>query len=128
MNKPTTNPPIKTFEDACKALSISETLPDVSNIPEEFSKSIIAFYKLCIIAKALNGEWIPDLLNSNQIKFYTYFYLDNGGVAGFAYRSSNIGLGLTYSHFVSRLCVKDRETAIFFGEQFEAIWKDYILG
>ena len=49
---------IKSFEDACKHLRLNPNdLPVVDMLPEKDRKSIIAFYKLTIIIRALNEGW-----------------------------------------------------------------------
>src|ERR1035437_5555493 len=71
---------IKTFEDACKKLGVDPSkLPDVSGILEEFAKPIIAAYKLMIIYKAINNGWKPNWSNSDQYKYYPWFYVLSSG-------------------------------------------------
>ena len=79
---------IKTFEGACKALGIENTLPDVSAMPEKHQKALIAHYKLVIIVEALNEGWIPDWNNWDEYKYYPWFSVDanekNGSGFGFS--------------------------------------------
>ena len=57
-----------------------------------------------------------------------------GGAAG---NGANCGLASAYSRYVwsysyayigSRLAVKSSEIAIYFGEQFKELWKDFLIG
>ena len=56
---------------------------------------------------------------------------------GFADHGANCGLASAYSPNVwsgssavlgSRLAVKSSEIAIYFGEQFKELWKDFLIG
>lgn len=110
---------IKTFKQACKALGIPDTLPDVSALPKDQQKAITAHYQLIIIAQALNGGWKPDWNDSNQWKYYPYFDMRNGfsfGNVGHHYRLSVVG---------SRLCFETEEMAEYAGTQFLKLYKDY---
>lgn len=116
---------IKSFEDACKKEGIDpEKLPDVSMIPEEFSKPIIAAYKLMVIYKAINNGWRPDWGNDDQYKYYPWFgVLSSGfgfGVSGYGYGYAGTGVG-------SRLCTDSREKALYIAGQFEQEYKEYFL-
>ena len=116
---------IKTFEDACKKLGIDTTkLPDVSMIPAEFSKPIIAAYKLMIAYKAINDGWVPDWNNYSQYKYYPWFRVLSSGFgfshAGYGYANSGTAVG-------SRLCTNTAVKALFIGKYFESEYKDYFL-
>ena len=121
---------IKSFSDACKALGISEeNLPEVSMLPEKHQKSITAFYKLMIIIEAINNGWTPDWSNVNQWKYYAWFEVKatKKNPSGSGFSSS----GYFYSRYSttvgSRLCVDSSEKAMYLGEQFADLYKDYLL-
>ena len=116
---------IKTFEDACKKLELDPTkLPETSGILAEFAKPIIAAYKLMIIYKAINDGWKPDWSNSEQYKYYPYFWVLS---SGFGFSDSDFSFGHTYTSVGSRLCTDTSQKAIYIGEQFAAEYKDYFL-
>jgi hypothetical protein len=116
---------IKSFEDACKKENIDPTiLPDVSMIPEEFRKPIIAAYKLLVVYKAINDEWIPDWNNHAQYKYYPWFGVLS---SGFGFSDSVCDFASTYSHVGSRLCTDTAEKAMYIAEQFETEYKEYFL-
>jgi hypothetical protein len=116
---------IKTFEDACERLNIDPaSLPDVSMIPEEFRKPIIAVYKLMIIFKAINNGWVANYGDSNQWKYYPWFYVVSSGV-GFS--GSGCDYADTHATVGSRLCTDSREKALYIAKQFEAEYRDFIL-
>lgn len=121
---------IKSFSDACKALGLSEDkLPEVSMLPEKHQKSIIAFYKLVTIIEAINNGWTPDWSDDDQWKYYAWFGVEadesNRSGSGFSYSDFNISD--TYTFVGSRLCVDSREKALYLGEQFADLYKDYLL-
>jgi hypothetical protein len=116
---------IKTFEDACKKLGLDPTkLPDVSGIPEEFAKPIIAAYKLLIIYKAINNGWVPNWGNMNQYKYYPWFRVLS---SGFGFSPTYYDYDFTRTAVGSRLCADTSEKALYIGKQFEAEYKDYFL-
>ena len=116
---------IKTFEDACKKLNLDPTkLPDVSGIPEEFTKPIIAAYKLYVIYKAINNGWVPDWSNWDQYKYYPWFKVLS---SGFGFSHSLYIYANTVTTVGSRLCTDTSEKAEYIGKQFEALYQEYLL-
>jgi hypothetical protein len=119
---------VKTFEDACKVLGINpENLPVVEHLPEKDRKSIVAFYRLTIITRTLNEDWEPDFWDFQQLKYWNWFYIDNGAAAGFAYATASIAASITYAYFGSLLCFKSRELATFACENFRDIYFEYLF-
>lgn len=113
---------IKTFEDACKALSIDAScVPDFSVFPEAHREAMTAHAKLIIIAWALNGNWTPDWDNDDEYKYYPYFNMENGFVFG-GVNDSN-----TDACAGSRLCFRSREIAEYAGTQFQDLYKAYFV-
>jgi hypothetical protein len=123
------NTEIKTFEDACKHLGITNDTPNVSILPEQHQKAITAHYKLVIIAQALNDGWEPDWNNYSEYKYYPWFDLEIYGDAvpgsGFSYRGCVCGR--THSRVGSRLCYKSSDLAEYAGKQFLDLYKDYFV-
>lgn len=118
---------IKSFEDACKHLGLNPNdLPVVDMLPEKDRKSIIAFYKLTIIIRALNEGWEPDWSNWDEWKYYNWFYVEKGEdqrSSGFrcnaaVYASAGTGTS-------SRLCCGTPDDAEYIGKQFEDLCNDY---
>ncbi|MDX9703908.1 MAG: hypothetical protein RBU23_12830 [Candidatus Auribacterota bacterium] len=116
---------IKTFEDACTRLGINPSnLPDVSMIPDDIKKHVIAYYKLLVIYKAINNGWKPDWSDWNQYKYYHWFEVLS---SGFGFSHSYYSCGLTVTAVGSRLCTDTSEKATYIAKQFEAEYKDYLL-
>jgi hypothetical protein len=116
---------IKTFEDACKHLAIDQAgLPDMSNVPEEFRKPLIAGYKLMIVYKAINNGWRPDWSNWNQLKYFPWYRVLS---SGFGFSGTDFSCDYTVSTVGSRLCTDTSEKALYIASQFEDLYKDYFL-
>jgi hypothetical protein len=116
---------IKSFEDACVRLGLDPTkLPDVSCIPEEFAKPIIANYKLHIVYKAINNGWRPDWSNWSHYKYFPWYRVLSSGfgfsVSDYVYVNSAASVG-------SRLCTDSSEKAMYIAEQFEDLYREYFL-
>lgn len=123
---------IKSFEDACKHLRLNPNdLPVVDMLPEKDRKSIIAFYKLTIIIRALNEGWEPDWLNWDECKYYNWFYVEKGEdqrSSGFRYSDTYCALRVyVHAGTGSRLCFKNRELAEYAAEQFKKLYREYLL-
>ena len=115
---------IKSFEDACKNENADPSLlPVVSLLSEEHRKSIIAYYKLIIIFKAINNGWTPDYSKGNQYKYYPYFWVLS---SGFAFNATCYYFTDANSHCGSRLCFESREKSDYAGQQFLELYKEFI--
>jgi hypothetical protein len=116
---------IKTFEDACKKVNVDPAkFPDLTGLPEEFTKPIIAYYKLLIIYQAINNGWKPNWGNWDEYKYYPWFEVLS---SGFGFSSTSYGCDCTNSTVGSRLCTDSREKALYIAEQFKAEYQDYFL-
>lgn len=111
---------VKTFEDACKIKKISPKSIELKGL----TKDEIAYRKLKIIAEVLNEGWKPDWMNSNESKWWPWFYLNVKSGLGLSF----VGVdGVNSASAVgSRLCFKSRELAEYVAKQFTAIYGDYL--
>lgn len=101
---------IKTFEDACESLNISNEIPNVSIILETEQNAVVNFYKALIICKALNNtvkkDWKPDWNNYREYKYYPWFDLEN-------YDKTVSGSGFSFCGFaLTRIRVSVRAFAL----------------
>lgn len=116
---------VKSFEDACQVLGISTNVPEVKGLPRKHQKAIIANYKLIIIAEALNEGWKPNWQDSDEYKYYPWFDMSNP--AGVGYSNTYDAASYTSASVGSRLCLKNRELAIYFGQTFTDLFNDSLL-
>ena len=116
---------IKTFEDACNKLGYDSNIPNFEGMPENYQKPLIAHYKLCIIAEALNEGWKPDWNDWDQLKYYPWFEMGSPSGSGFSYGDFVCWFAASYAG--SRLCFKSRELAVYAGKQFEQLYKEYFV-
>lgn len=116
---------VKSFEDACQVLGISTNVPEVKGLPRKHQKAIIANYKLIVIAEALNEGWKPNWQDSDEYKYYPWFDMSNPAGVGFSYTDSTASA--SSANVGSRLCLKNRELAIYFGQTFTDLFNDSLL-
>ena len=117
---------VKSFEDACKVLDITPSVPVVTGIPEKYQKPLIANYQLMVIAEALNEGWTPDWSNGEWDKWYPWFNMYNSSSAGrFSFCVSDARYSL--SSVGSRLCFKSEELADYAGTQFLELYRELFV-
>ena len=147
---------IKTYEDACEALSVEPIFNELNPIMNmygveyEVEPHIIALMKLETISRALWGRtWKPepDADGSNRFYFpafalYTKSDIDNmdederggllsayavgGALAGFGYLDTGVRSSSATAYAGFRLCQETREKALYFGKQFIELWVEYL--
>lgn len=114
---------IETLEDALKYNG--KTIEEFNARTEHDSDDEKAFKELKEVALALNEGKPMDYKDTSVLKYFPVFWAVGSG-RGFSfchcdYASSGSFVG-------ARLCVRDGETARYFGEQFINIWDRYING
>lgn len=117
---------VKSFEDACKELNIAPSVPDLTGIPVEMQKPLLAHYKLMIIAKALNERHVHDWDNGEWDKWYPWFWMnkDNGSSSSGRFSFGHSGNRNSASDCGSRLCFKSEELADYAGTQFLELYRE----
>jgi hypothetical protein len=116
---------IKSFEDACEALGLNpENLPVVDGLPEKDQKSIIAFYKLTIIIRALNEDWNPKWEYWDEAKYFNVFHVERNQPNIYASCSINIYTGTACG---KRLTFKSMDLACYARKQFKELYIDYLF-
>ncbi len=148
---------VKTFEDACNELGEENVLVQAYRTAE-FNTSgnqndvsdVVAYLKLRIIVAALNEVWQPTFSDDEYryypwFAFYTKEELDamdeeersrvlgrsNSNAlagAGVAYSNTNAASSFSCTSIGGRLCFKNRELAEYAGQQFLAIYADFLIG
>jgi hypothetical protein len=121
---------IKKWEEAFKIKGLDpKVLPDVSMLPDEYRKPVVAQFILNVVADVLNDGWVADYTDSSQWKYHPYFLVK-------ATKAKPSGSGLSYDVYVHwstftycgvRLCYRDVETAEYAAKQFIKLYEDLYL-
>ena len=138
---------IKTFEDAKRELGNDHPLVKEWNLGDNLSADLEAYLKLRIIVAALNEGWKPKF-TSDEWRYFPYFYLvtkneiekmddeersrvvlrsvDNAdAVGGFVCANAHSGSSSAHTSYGSRLAFKNRDLAIYAGQQFIDIYANF---
>jgi len=104
-------------------------MPDVSMLPTKYHKSIIAQYKLSVVAEVLNEGWMPDYTDSSQYKYYPYFIVKatKSNPSGWGLSYGGYDGWITYSLVGVRLAFKSSELAKYAGTKFKKLYEDLYL-
>ena len=114
---------IKSYEDACKVLGIQPISENaVAAFPKEDRKSMLAYHKLTIIARAINGGWKPDWNDRTQYKYYPIFYYENAGLSSAAAASTAT---TAYAYIGSRLCFQTEAMSEYAAATFADLYTDF---
>jgi hypothetical protein len=110
------------YEDACKLLSIR---PVANYKSYKLSDETRNFIKLETVAKALNKDWKPKVMDPKEVRYYVWGwnYTDERKPAGLLAVYSYFGLGGACAHVGSCLELKDKETA----QEFARLCKPLIV-
>lgn len=121
---------VKTYEDACKVLGV-EPINEQNAKAQGFRSDEIARRKLETIAAALNEGWKPDWNNTDQYKYYPYFYIQKNakgkGSAGLSYATTFHSASLTNAYIGSRLCFYASRLARYAGNQFTDLYEQILI-
>ena len=111
---------IKTIADIFSDNGISQEEFDANCIGLEQDE--VAYRIIKLLAKSLNEGWKPDWSNSNEYKYYPWFYMASSGFRYYVYDywHSNSIVG-------SRFCFKTRELAEYAGKQFTEVYKQFMI-
>lgn len=121
---------VKTYEDACKVLGV-EPINEQNAKAQGFRSDEIARRKLETIAAALNEGWKPDWNNTDQYKYYPYFYIQENakgkGSAGLSFAHATNAAATTYAFIGSRLCFHASRLARYAGNQFTDLYEQILI-
>ena len=120
---------VKTYEDACKVLGV-EPINEQNAKAQGFRSDEIARRKLETIAAALNEGWKPDWNNTDQYKYYPYFYIQEnakGAFAGLSCAYANNAAASTHAMIGSRLCFYASRLARYAGNQFTDLYEQILI-
>lgn len=121
---------VKSYTDACNVLGI-EPMNEQDMKEQGYRPDEIARRKLETITEALNEGWKPDWNNTNEYKYYPYFYIEENakaqGAAGLSFAITDNAASTTAAHVGSRLCFHDRETARYAGRTFTELYEQFLI-
>lgn len=121
---------VKTYEDACKVLGV-EPINEQNAKAQGFRSDEIARRKLETIAAALNEGWKPDWNNTDQYKYYPYFYIQENakgkGSAGLSYATTHYAATTTAALLGSRLCFYASRLARYASNQFTDLYEQILI-
>lgn len=127
---------VKSYADACKVLGI-EPMDEDSMKAQGFRPDEIARRQLETITEALNEGWKPNWADTDEYKFYPWFYIEVSEVqTEGALGGASVGLSCaftlnaasnSYADIGSRLCFHDRETARYAGRTFTDLYAQILI-
>ena len=111
---------VKTFGDVCEEAGFETIDFFVDNHWSAEKKAAMYLKRLMLIASVFNGDWVEDIADTSQHKYYPWFKIipDLEAPGGFRLSLSGSGYGCDYSCLGVRPTFKDSETATYVGTQF----------
>lgn len=91
-------------------------LPDLSILPSNFSRGMMALLKLQVIIHAVNNddpaipEWKADYNNSDQLKWYPWYRGGDASGSGFRFDDSYYGWAFSAYGWRGSPCFKGRRS------------------
>ena len=122
-------PRVKSYEEACERVGV-EPLTEERIKALELRPDEVARKKLEVITAALNEGWSPDWNNTNEYKYYPYFYIEprkHGASAGLSYAGTNYAASATSAYLGSRLCFHEPDAARYAGRTFTELYEQLLL-
>ena len=128
---------VKSYADACKVLGI-EPMDEEAMKAQGFRPDEIARRQLETITEALNEGWKPNWEDTDEYKYYPYFYIEvnevktedvdtYGAAAGLLYDDTRYAAAYTTASLGSRLCFHNRETARYAGRTFTDLYAQILI-
>lgn len=128
---------VKSYADACNVLGIAE-MDEKAMKASGFRPDEIARRKLETITEALNEGWRPDWNNTDEWKYYPWFYIKpgqgkdpdgkpSGAYAGLSCANTAYSASSTNANIGSRLCFHDREKAAYAGDTFRDLYAQILV-
>lgn len=120
---------VTSYEEACERVGV-EPLTEERIKALELRPDEVARKKLEVITAALNEGWSPDWNNTNEYKYYPYFYIEprkHGASAGLSFAYTHDAASNACAGIGSRLCFHDHETARYAGKTFTELYEQLLL-
>ena len=104
-----------------------KAMPDLSGLPEQIRTALMSAYLLMVVFEAINDGWQPDFTDSNQVRYFPWPDVSRSGL-GFSDSYYGYAYGHAYARVGSRLCTDSSAKALFILDQFQDLWKAWLLG
>lgn len=104
-----------------------KAMPDLSGLPEQIRNALLSAYLLMVVFEAINDGWQPDFTDRDQVRYFPWPAVSRSGL-GFSYSGYDCDDGHTYARVGSRLCTDSYAKALFILNQFQDLWKTWLLG
>lgn len=128
---------VKSYADACAVLGIDK-MDEKAMKASGFRPDEIARRKLETITEALNEGWRPDWNDTDEPKYYPWFYIKpgagkdaegkpNGASAGLASATTHYAASSAHANIGSRLCFHERRTAAYAGDTFRDLYAQILV-
>lgn len=122
---------VASVEDACAILEEDYAVHFPPKLSQYLTSDEIAYRKLKLIVRALNklAGFVADWSNSNQGKYYPWFYVvkQKKASSGFGLSFFVFDYGCTYTAVGSRLCVGSAEHARYIGTHFIDLYDSFFI-
>ena len=117
---------VKTYEDACRELN-KAPINESDMRRNGFTDDEINYRKIKTITEAINDGWKPDMMDTNQKKWFPVFLIDPSSPSGLVFDDSCYCCSDVLATDASRLCFKSEELAAYAGKQFLELYRNFIM-
>ncbi len=104
-----------------------KAMPNLSGLPEQIRNALMSAYLLIVVFEAINDGWQPDFTDPGQVRYFPWPAVSRSGL-GFSSSLCGYANDLTSALVGSRLCTDSSAKALFILDQFQDLWKTWLLG
>lgn len=113
---------VKSYEDACEFDGFEPlTIDHFGFLPEQERECQFYEHQMNVINRVLCNGWVPDYSDSNQFKYWPYFYWDQNTAGGPGFSCHDYFCAYSRSNVGARRVYPTKELAIYVGKQFISI-------
>jgi len=113
------------YQTACDELD-EEQINEIDMKRNGFTDDEIVYRKLKTISKAINDGWKPDMMDTNQKKWFPVFRIDPSSPSGLVFCYSYYDCSVAIATDASRLCFESKEKSDHAGKTFTALYAKFI--
>jgi len=100
---------------------------DFSNSPDDLRAYFEDQYNAIVLTEAINDGWKPDMMDTNQKKWFPVFRIDPSSPSGLVFGSSRYYHSNADAADASRLCFESEKASDHAGKTFTEVYKNIIL-